>query len=95
MESGYSTDDEVWRKRERLEMNSQARKDVAAMARKMVEGKDKNRIASLLGVTRETLAAKIRDGRFTAPEFVVLSYLCGYEVKAEDKYQMMLEGVLE
>ena len=95
MENGYSTDDEAWRERERLEMVSQARKDVSAMAKKMLEGKDKGCIADLMGVTKLTLGAKVSNGRFTALEFLVLAYLCGFEVKVEDKYQMILEGVLE
>ena len=95
MENGYSTDDEAWRERERLEMVSQARKDVSAMVKKMLEGKDRGRIADLMGVTKLTLGAKVSNGRFTALEFLVLAYLCGFEVKVEDKYQMILEGVLE
>lgn len=91
----YSTDDEAWRERERLEMVGQARKDVSAMARKMLEGKDRNRVARLMGIEKLTLAAKVSNGRFTAIELVMLSYLCGYSLKLEDKYQMILEGVLE
>ena len=78
-----------------MEMVSQARKDVSSMAKKMLEGKDKKRIADLMGVTKLTLAAKVSNGRFTALEFFVLAYLCGFEVKVEDKYQMMLDVVLE
>ncbi len=91
----YLTDDEAWRERERMELVSQARKDVSSMAQRMLEGKDKKRIADLMGVTKLTLAAKVSNGRFTALEFLVLAYLCGFEVKVEDKYQMILEGVLE
>ena len=91
----YSTDDEAWRDHERMEMVSQARKDVANMAKKMLDGKDRKRIAELMGVTKLTLAAKVSNGRFTALEFFVLAYLCGYEIKVEDKYQMMLDLVLE
>ena len=94
-ERPYSTDDEAWREHERMEMVAQARKDVASMAKKMLEGKDKKRIADLMGVTKLTLAAKVSNGRFTALEFFVLAYLCGFEVKVEDKYQTMLNLVLE
>lgn len=94
-ERPYSTDDEAWRERERMERVSQARKDVSSLAKRMLEGKDKKRIADLMGVTKLTLASKVNNGRFTALEFFVLAYLCGYEIKVEDKYQMMLDLVVE
>lgn len=94
-QNGYSTDDEAWRERERLTLSSQARKDVTSMAKQMLRGKDRNHIARQLGVKEPTFKSKVNDGRFTAPEFVALAYLCGFEVKIEDKYQMILEGVLE
>ena len=91
----YLTDDEAWRDHERMERVATARKDVSALARKMLGKKDRNRIANLLGVTRETLNKKVSDGKFTAVEFLVLSYLCGFEVLVEDRYQLMLDSLLE
>ena len=91
----YLTDDEAWRDHERMEMVAQARKDVTLMARAMLSGKDLGRISSLMGVTRGTLSSKVREARFTAVEFVVLAYLCGFEVDVEDQCQMRMNALLE
>ncbi len=95
MDSGYSTDDEEWWHRQLEEERQQARKDVAALSRKMVEGRDRSRIAYLMGLSStRKLSDKVREGRFSAVELLHLSYLCGYEIKAEDKYQTMLDMTL-
>ena len=70
-------------------------RDVGKAARMMVKGKDKKRLARLMGVSAHTFGQKLVLGRFTASQFLMLSYLCGYEIKLRDKYQTMIDDFLE
>ena len=93
-ENSYSTDDEEWRIIEKNEMEATAREDVRKLCNKMLQGKDKNHIANCLGMTALSLRKKIYKGTLRGYELLMLSYLCGYEVTVEDKYQLMMDEIL-
>jgi len=87
---------EAWEiEAERRVLAGRAAKDVVDICKKMVEGKDRGRLAHLMGVERETFNEKVRKGRMTASEFFMLSYLCGYDVKVEDRYQLLMDFALD
>lgn len=92
---GYSTDGESWRAREIEERRMEAVKDVKRMVRKMTYDKDISTLAREMGLSKYTMRTKISQGRFSASQLLQLSYLCGYEIQAVDKCQLILEGVLE
>lgn len=80
---------------ERDRLMDLCRKDVGIFARRMVEGKDRKRLALLMGVTPHTFGQKLILGRFTASEFLFLAHICGYDVEVKDMYQMMINDILD
>lgn len=80
---------------ERDRLMDLCRKDIGTLARGMVHGKDRNRLATIFGVTPHTFGQKLIRGRFTAAEFLFLAHICAYDVKVEDKYQLMMDRLLE
>lgn len=67
--------------------------DVSILTKKMLEGKDRDRIASAMNVAPSTLYDKVRRGRFSAAELYYLAGLCGYRIEGKEK--LPIEGMLE
>lgn len=66
-------------------------KDIRRMARKMLEGNDKAKIARRLGVAEGTLSDKVGQGRFSASEFALFAQLCGYYLDVKPRHKDLLE----
>ena len=65
-------------------------KDVRSMCRTMLKGKDRQRIADILGVKKDTLNDKVNLGRFSASEFLYMADVCGYHVEVVSKDRLMM-----
>lgn len=62
------------------------RKDVTAIARKIIGNAKKPDIAAEMMLAESTLNDKIRLGRFRADELLLMADICGKTIVIEDKH---------
>lgn len=62
------------------------------LASDILEGRDRDEVASLMGIRRATLDDKVRHGRFQAWELVMLSCICGRDAVFEGGNPHILRG---
>lgn len=67
------------------EMYGIRRKLVSGMAREILEGEDRERVARYMMVAPGTLEDKVRNGRFRADELFLMADICGKRVVLEGK----------
>ena len=67
-------------------------KEARRMAKEMLDGADRTRIAGYLGVLEDTLADKVNQGRFSISEFLLMAHLCGYTLEAVPRHKDLIDG---
>lgn len=75
----------------RYSREARARDEVSFLARYLMdEHGDAEGMAKLLGIGERTLRDKVRHGRFSAAELVLMAEECGYSMNLEERNPMLL-----